>query len=138
MRRITPVIAVLLAAPVGWAEAQQAPSPNMSFFVTSTSMGKGGDLGGLAGADRHCQELAQAVGAGSKTWHAYLSTQPANGAAAVNAKDRIGTGPWYNAKGVEVAANLDELHGENFYKLNKTTALTEKGNFVNGRGDTPN
>ena len=109
MKRITPLIAVLLVVPVGWAEAQQVPSPNISFFVTSTSLGKGGDLGGLEGADRHCQELAQAVGAGSKTWHAYLSTQPTNGVPAVNAKDRIGTGPWYNEKGVEIAANLDDL-----------------------------
>lgn len=139
MKRIAPLIAVLLAVPATWtAEAQQAPSPNMSFFVTSTNLGKGGDLGGLEGADRHCQELAQAVGAGSKTWHAYLSTQPTNGAPAVNARDRIGTGPWYNAKGVEIAANLNELHSDNYYKINKTTALTEKGNFVNGRGDTPN
>ncbi len=77
------------------------------------------------------------MGAGSKTWHAYLGTQPENGVAAVNARDRIGTGPWYNAKGVEIAANLEELHSDN-YKINKTTALTEKGNFVSGRGDTPN
>jgi hypothetical protein len=138
MRRITPLIAVILAVPAGWAQAQQVPSPNMSFFVTSTNLGKGGDLGGLEGADRHCQELAQAVGAGSKTWHAYLSSQPASGASGTNARDRIGTGPWYNAKGVEIAANLDELHGENYYKINKTTALTENGSFVSGRGDTPN
>lgn len=138
MKRASLLIAVLLAVPTGWVDAQQAPSPNMSFFVTSTSLGKGGDLGGLEGADRHCQELAQAVGAGSKTWHAYLSTQPTKDVPAVNARDRIGTGPWYNAKGVEIAANLDDLHSDSNYKINKTTALTEKGNFVNGRGDTPN
>jgi len=111
--------------------AQQA---NMSFFVTSSGLGKGGDLGGLAGADAQCQRLAQAAGAGNKTWHAYLSTQGANG---VNAKDRIGKGPWVNAKGVTIASNLEELHSLT-YKINKTTALTEKGDFVNGRGDTPN
>jgi hypothetical protein len=111
MRRITPLIAALLAVPAGWALAQQGPSPKMNFFVTSTSLGNGGNLGGLEGADRHCQELAQTVDAGSKTWHAYLSTQPTNSVPAVNAKDRIGTGPWYNSKGVEIAANLDELHG---------------------------
>jgi hypothetical protein len=137
MKPIAPLIAALVAVPAGWVQAQQSLSPNMSFFVTSSSPGKGGDLGGLDGADRHCQELAQAVGAGSKTWRAYLSTQAASGAPAVNAKDRIGTGPWHNAKGTEIAGNVDELHGENFYKLNKTTALTEKGEFVNGRGDAP-
>ncbi len=138
MRHVSPLFAALVAVSAGWAQAQQVPAPNMSFFVTGSSLGKGGDLGGLEGADRHCQELAQAVGAGSKTWHAYLSTQPANGAPAVNAIGRIGSGPWYNAKGVEIAANPNELLGDNFYGINKTTALTEKGNFVNGRGDTPN
>jgi len=114
------------------AAAQQA---DMSFFVTSTGLGKGGDLGGLAGADAHCQALAQAVGAGGKTWHAYLSTQGPNG---VNAKDRIGKGPWKNSKNVTIAANVEELHSNNFFKINKTTALNEKGDFINGRGDTPN
>lgn len=104
----------------------------MSFFVTSTSPGKGGDLGGLAGADAWCQKLASAVGAGNKTWHAYLSTENPP----VNARDRIGKGPWYNAKGVMIASNLDELHGAN--KLTKATNLNEKGGIVNGRGDTPN
>jgi hypothetical protein len=112
------------------AYAQQA---NMSFFVTSVGAGKGADLGGLAGADRHCQQLASAVGAGGKTWHAYLSTQ---GAGAVNARDRIGKGPWMNAKGVTVAKDVAELHGTN--NLTKQTALTEKGDVNNGRGDTPN
>ena len=138
MRGVTALTAALLVVPLACADAQQAPSPNMSFFVTSTNLGKGGDLGGLDGADRHCQALAQAAGAGAKTWHAYLSTQPANGAPAVNAKDRIGTGPWHNAKGVEIAANLAELHNDGNANINKTTALTETGNFVNGRGDTPN
>lgn len=112
------------------AHAQQA---NMSFFVTSAGIGKGGDLGGLAGADRHCQELAAAAGAGAKTWHAYLSTQ---GAGAVNARDRIGKGPWVNAKGVTIAKDVAELHGAN--NLTKQTALTEKGEINNGRGDKPN
>ena len=114
----------------GSACAQQS---DMTFFVTSTPIGRSGDLGGLAGADRQCQTLAGAAGAGGKTWHAYLSTQ---GATAVNAKDRIGTGPWKNAKGVVIAKDVAELHGAN--NLTKQTALTEKGAVVNGRGDTPN
>jgi hypothetical protein len=113
------------------ALAQQGP---MSFFVTSVGLGKGGDLGGLDGADRHCQSLAQAVGAGSKTWHAYLSTQGAGGG---NAKDRIGNGPWFNAKGIQIAANLIDLHSDR-NKINKETALDERGMTVKGRGDTPN
>jgi len=113
--------------------AQQA---NMTFFVTSAGSGKGADLGGLAGADRICQSLAQAAGAGSHTWHAYLSTQAADGQPAVNARDRVGKGPWQNVKGVVVAKSLDELHGD--YNVSKQTALTEKGDVVNGRGDTPN
>ncbi|MDB5411586.1 MAG: lectin [Rhodospirillales bacterium] len=113
-----------------------AQTSEMSFFVTSVGLGNGADLGGLAGADAQCQSLAQAAGAGAKTWRAYLSTQPAGGAAAVNARDRIGQGPWKNAKGVVVAKDLTELHGTN--NLTKETALTEKGTVVNGRGDTPN
>lgn len=105
----------------------------MSFFVTSVGVGKGADLGGLAGADRHCQQLAQAAGAGAKTWHAYLSTQDTG---AVNARDRIGKGPWVNAKGVVIAKNVADLHGAN--NLTKQTALTEKGEVNNGRGDKPN
>jgi hypothetical protein len=119
----------LLALTVGGAQSQQ----QMSFFITSAGPGKGADLGGLEGADRHCQQLAQAAGAGGKTWRAYLSTQGAN---AVNAKDRIGRGPWTNAKGVVVAKDLAELHGTN--NLNKQTGLSEKGEIINGRGDTPN
>jgi len=106
----------------------------MTFFVTSVGPGKGGDLGGLAGADRHCQTLATAAGAGAKTWRAYLSTQ---GAGAVNARDRIGSGPWSNAKGTVIAKSLDELHSA-AANLTKQTALTEKGEVVNGRGDNPN
>ena len=120
-------LTLLCAAP---AQAQQA---NMSFFMTSVGPGKGADLGGLAGADKHCQQLAQAVGAGGKTWHAYLSTQ---GAGAVNARDRIGKGPWMNAKGMVIAKSVDELHGAN--NLTKQTALSEKGEVINGRGDKPN
>ena len=119
---------------VASASASLAQQSNMSFFVTSVGLGKGADLGGLAGADRHCQALAAAAGAGGKTWHAYLSTQGAGG---VNAKDRIGNGPWVNAKGVQVAANVADLHGDN-NKINKDTALDEKGQPVKGRGDTPN
>jgi hypothetical protein len=114
------------------AQAQQANS--MTFFVTSSGPGKGGDLGGLAGADAQCAKLAQAAGSTGKTWHAYLSTQGAN---AVNARDRIGKGPWQNAKGIVVAKSVDDLHsaGNN---MTKQTALSEKGDVINGRGDTPN
>src|SRR5882757_2062937 len=115
------------------AQPASPQSPNMTFFVTSAGPGKGGDLGGLEGADRQCQSLAQAAGAGNKTWHAYLSTQ---GAGAVNARDRIGTGPWQNAKGVVIAKDVAELHGAN--NLSKQTVLTEKGDMINGVGDTPN
>ena len=110
-----------------------AQGNQVSFFLTSVGSGDGANLGGLAGADQHCQTLAQAVGAGGKTWRAYLSTQ---GQGAVNARDRIGSGPWFNAKNVEIAANVAELHGHN--NLTKETQLTEKGMMVNGRGDTPN
>jgi hypothetical protein len=118
----------LFTAPLA---AQQA---NMSFFVTSHGPGKGADLGGLAGADKHCQDLAASVGAGGKTWHAYLSTQ---GAGAVNARDRIGKGPWQNAKGVVIATSVDDLHSAN-NKLTKQNDLSEKGEVINGRGDKPN
>lgn len=110
-----------------------AQASDMTFFVTSSGPGKGADLGGLTGADQHCQMLAQAAGAGAKTWRAYLSTQGPN---AVNARDRIGTGPWRNVKGVVIARDVAELHGAN--NIDKGTALTEKGDVVNGVGDTPN
>ena len=116
------------------ALAQQ--SAPMSFFVTSANPGKGGDFGGLEGADRYCQALATAAGAGGKTWRAYLSTGAAGGATPVNARDRIGAGPWVNAKGVTIAKDVNELHGAN--NINKDTALSEKGEKINGRGDTPN
>ncbi|MBZ6075818.1 hypothetical protein K9B37_05890 [Microvirga sp. WGZ8] len=111
-------------------------SANMTFFVTSVGSGKGADLGGLEGADRHCQALAQAAGAGGKTWRAYLSTQASGNVPAVNAQDRIGRGPWQNAKGVVIAKDVTDLHAAN--NITKETALTEKGEMVKGRGDTPN
>ena len=130
------VFALAASMVLGASGASPAQQANMSFFVTSAGSGKGADLAGLAGADRICQQLAQVVGAGSHTWHAYLCTQAADGQPAVNARDRIGHGPWQNAKGVVVAKDVDELHGDN--NLTKQTALTEKGDVVNGRGDTPN
>lgn len=131
------VFAILSAGFAAGALAQQSmPDKKMSFFVTSVGSGKGADLGGLAGADKHCQTLADAAGAGKRTWRAYLSASEMGGAPAVNARDRIGKGPWYNAKGVLIASNVDELHREN--NLTKQTALTEKGSVINGRGDTPN
>jgi hypothetical protein len=130
-------------------EAQQPPPPPaqqqpMSFFVTSVGLGNGANLGGLAGADRHCQTLATAAGAGAKTWHAYLSTSASGGQGAVNARDRIGSGPWYSAKGARIAQNVGDLHGDTIEQarlgnnINKTTALTEKGDPIKGVGDTPN
>ncbi|MEO7151880.1 MAG: hypothetical protein ABIX46_09270 [Burkholderiaceae bacterium] len=112
------------------------PGSGMSFFVTSVGSGKGAELGGLAGADRHCQSLAAAASAGNKTWRAYLSADAAGGASVVHARDRIGRGPWVNAKGEVIADDLGQLHGSN--KLTKQTAVTEKGAVINGRGDTPN
>ncbi len=133
-------LAVLLAA-AGAATVLAAcgsmmSKSDMTFFVSSTGGGKGADLGGLAGADALCTKLATAAGSSGHTWRAYLSTVAAGGTAGVNARDRIGPGPWRNAKGVVVAQNVTELHGAN--NLNKNTALTEKGEVVNGRGDTPN
>ena len=136
----TSVLAVSAIALLGIASSLSAqtgkPETKMSFFVTNVGSGKGADYGGLAGADNHCQTLAQAVGASRRTWRVYLSTSAEGGKPAINARDRIGRGPWHNAKGVLVARNVDELHEEN--NLNKQTALTEKGEVVNGRGDTPN
>jgi len=119
------------------AQPAQAQTADTSFFVTSIGIGNGANLGGLAGADNHCQTLAQAAGIGApRTWRAYLSTQAADGQPAVNARDRIGKGPWQNSKGVVVANDVMELHGAN--NLTKQTALSEKGEIINGRGDTPN
>jgi len=122
----------LVALGAGGAACAQASA--MTFFLTSTGSGKGADFGGLAGADKLCQSLGAAVGAGNREWRAYLSTQ---GAGAVNARDRIGAGPWQNVKGVVVAKSVADLHGAS-NNLTKQTALTEKGEVVNGRGDTPN
>ncbi|MDP1693413.1 MAG: hypothetical protein Q8L49_15930 [Burkholderiaceae bacterium] len=116
--------------------ATAPPTGPMGFFLTSAGPGNGADLGGLAGADAHCQKLAAGNGAGSRTWRAYLSTGWTATTPVVNARDRIGKGPWFNAKGVLIASNVDQLHGNN--NLSKQTALTEKGAVVNGRGDTPN
>jgi hypothetical protein len=129
------VPAVLMGAVV--APAVQAQQANMTFFVTSVGTGKGADLGGLDGADAHCGALAKAAGAKATSWHAYLSTTLSGGDAGVNARDRIGKGPWMNAKGVVVAKSVDDLHsGHN--NLNKQTALTEKGEGLSGSGDPVN
>ena len=130
------IFASITLLALGLSAGLQAQQANMSFFITSVGPGKGADLGGLAGADRHCQTLAQAAGAGGKTWRAYLSTQAVGGTQAVNARDRIGKGPWQNAKGVVIAKDVTELHGTN--NLDKQTALNEKGEIVNASGDTPN
>ena len=125
----------------GGGGGQQAPPQPMTFFVTSVGSGKGADLGGLAGADAHCQMLAAATGRGAATWHAYVSTQGAGG---VNARDRIGNGPWYNQRGQMIARDLAQLHGDTLdlarlgNNVAKTTTLTEKGEITNGVGDNPN
>lgn len=128
------VIVALLS--LSWIASSQEQKSSMTFFITSVGSGKGADLGGLAGADKHCQALAQAVGAGKRTWRAYLSASAADGKPAVNARDRIGKGPWQNSKGVVVVRNVDELHGNP--NIDKETALSEKGERINARGDTPN
>lgn len=122
---------VLTQAIVGQEQTQ------MSFFITSVGPGNGADLGGLEGADAHCQKLAQPAGAGHRTWHAYLSQSAAGEAPAVNARDRIGLGPWHNANGVEVARDVENLHGDD-NNLGKQTSLSETGGVINGRGDRPN
>jgi hypothetical protein len=130
-------LAIIASLVVLGAAQASRQGQRMSFFITSAGPGDGANLGGLAGADRHCQQLAQAAGVGDRTWRAYLSTQASDGKPAVNARDRIGAGPWYNAKGVQVAANVADLHSDN-NKLSKENSLTEKGEMVNGRGDSPN
>ncbi len=131
------VLAVLAGALlVGVQPALQQDQP-MSFFITSAGPGNGADLGGQAGADLHCQALAEAVGVGSDEWRAYLSTIATETEPAVNARERIGSGPWYNVKGVKIAENVDDLHSDNA-NLTKETILTENGDLVNGRGDSPN
>jgi hypothetical protein len=117
--------------------APEDQQPPMSFFITSAGPGNGANLGGLAGADQHCQTLAAAAGAGALTWHAYLGAAASGGQPAVNARDRIGSGPWHNAKGVQVAASVADLHSEN-NKLTKENSLDEKGQVVSGRGDATN
>jgi hypothetical protein len=137
--------AIAATAVAGAAAAQQQkpqpPAPPMGFFITSVGLGSGGNLGGLAGADKHCQTLAAAAGAGNRTWRAYLSAQGTGTQPPVNARDRIGTGPWFNAKGQMIAANVADLHGDierDRNNIRKPTALTEKGGQVNGVGDQPN
>ncbi len=141
----TKILLLTLAAAAAFAQnAQKQARAPMTFFLTSTGVGNGANLGGLAGADAHCQKLAAAVGAGDKTWRAYLSTSPADGKPAVNARDRIGAGPWHNAKGVMVARDLAHLHGDTLELarlgnlFTKNNVLTEKGDIVNGVGDKPN
>jgi hypothetical protein len=134
MRRRLLFYAAISLAAAGGAVAQDT---GLSFFITSVGPGNGANLGGLAGADQYCQKLATAAGAGSRTWRAYLSTSASGGQPAVNARDRIGTGPWYNSKKVMIAKDAAELHGDK-NNLTKETQLTEKGEIVNGRGDTPN
>jgi hypothetical protein len=129
---------LLAIAAVGILAACATPAQKqMGFFVTSANPGQGANFGGLGGADRVCQTLAASAGAGQRAWHAYLSTTAADGQSAVNARDRIGKGPWLNAKMEQVAAGVDDLHGAS-NKLGKQTSLTEKGGVVNGFGDTPN
>ncbi len=129
--------AIMLAILASHAVLAQSADSRMSFFLTSAGPGNGADLGGLAGADRHCQMLAAAVGLGNRTWRAYLSTSASGDQAAVNARDRIGGGPWYNSKGVRIALNVADLHSDS-NNLTKETQVNEKGEVVNGRGDTPN
>jgi hypothetical protein len=136
MNRLKLGVAAAVALLVFGYAGAQAQQSSMTFFITSVGSGKGADLGGLAGADKHCQSLAAAAGAGKRTWRAYLSTTAAGGQPAVNARDRIGKGPWHNAEGRLIARNVAELHGTN--NINRAFALTEKGTRVNGRAETPN
>ncbi len=137
MRRIIPFAALAVTAAFVTGASADGAQPSMSFFITSVGSGDGGNLGGLAGADRHCHTLAEAAGVRGKEWRAYLSAAAAGGQPAVHARDRIGTGPWYNAKGTLIASNLEQLHSEASL-AGKANSLNEKGEPVNGRGDTPN
>ena len=128
---------LLVAAALSAPQTALAQSASMNFFITSNGPGDGAALGGLSGADQHCQALAHAAGAGDLTWHAYLSTTPRDAMPAVNARDRIGDGPWFNFADVQIAANVDDLHSDNA-NLTKETILSEKGEMANGRGDRPN
>lgn len=131
---ILPLSLVAIVIGLGYASAQDS---TMSFFLTSKGPGDGANLGGLAGADAHCQMLAESVGAGGKRWRAYLSTSGANGEIPVNARDRIGSGPWSNANGVQVASSVADLHSD-ANKLSKENSISENGAVINGRGDSPN
>ena len=136
-KRLSRTCLIAFACLAAFAAQPRAQSASTTFFLTSAGPGNGANLGGLVGADKHCQTLAQAAGAGGKTWHAYLSTQAADGQPAVNARDRIGKGPWQNSKGVVVAKDVADLHSPN-NNLTKETDLTEKGEVINGVGDKPN
>jgi hypothetical protein len=137
-KRLLTCAAVIAASTFGAINAQDSETDNaMSFFITSVGSGDGANLGGLAGADAHCQNLAEAAGSRGKTWRAYLSAHATEEMAAIDARDRIGFGPWYNAKGVEVASTLNALHSD-FMNLGKENSLDENGNQVKGRGDSPN
>lgn len=132
------LLAITAFATAGCALLKDEPKSPMTFFVTSAGSGNGADLDGLRGADRHCQALAESVGAGGRrVWRAYLSQTATPGSFAVDARERIGSGPWQNAKGIVIARSVDDLHSDS-NKLTKATALTEKGAVVNGRGDKPN
>ena len=131
---IIPALVVLIVMSV---QLIQSENQHLSFFLTSAGPGNGADLGGLAGADAHCQKLASTVDSGTRTWRAYLSTSPIGNQEAINARDRIGRGPWHNAKGVRIAKNIEDLHSNNS-KLSKEHSLSEKGVVINGRGDKPN
>ena len=134
---MTKAASVLIGAFLLGIQPGPVQQNSMSFFITSVGSGNGADLGGLEGADRHCQGLAEAAGAGNRTWRAYLSTIDSDGSGAENARDRIGSGPWYNAKGVLVAQSVADLHSDS-NKLSKENSISEKGDVVNGRGDQPN
>ncbi len=134
---MTKLLSVLAVLAIWGAEPFLTQQNAMNFFITSLGPGDGANLGGLEGADRHCLQLAEAVGAGNLEWRAYVSTVSSDGSAAVHARDRIGSGPWYNVRSVKIADNVADLHSENA-NLTKETILTEKGDMVNGRGDQPN
>ena len=136
MNKMSLALSLMIACALALQPAL-AQDNSLSFFITSAGPGNGAALGGLAGADAHCQKLAAAAEAGSKTWRAYLSAGAAGGKKAVNARDRIGSGPWHNAKGVKVAENVADLHSDN-NKLSKENSISEKGGVINGRGDSPN
>jgi hypothetical protein len=131
------LLAAVASAGLCLATAAQAQQADMSFFVSSAGKGNGADLGGIAGADAHCQALATAAGSTGANWRAYLSTTEPGGTAGINARDRIGNGPWKNAKGVVIATSLDNLHSASV-NITKQTALSEKGEVISGRGDPVN